>query len=338
MKKLSAFARSALGRMVFAAAGFIVLALLIYHSDPRAVWDAVLHAPLMFPIVVLLQALVVGFESWALVLLYGPKRREIPLREFFRSSMFSFAVVVVFPFGRAVGEAARAAMLARYVGSPQAAAAAAQIQAVTLLGNAFISIPCAVAAYLIVGTGWLFWAVLGHFAVSALLAAGIIIAGRNAHLVARLGRFFPGGAEWGSKVDAHLKLEARQFAAPVSLVLLSRLVDTLQRMVLLVAVGGSFTVLHGFASEGISLVASSAGDAIPGQVGVIEMGYSMASKVLNLSHSNAVAMGLLFHLAVLVWVGLGFFVALVMSPSPPPATSPEPVASGELLSVTEPRP
>ncbi len=317
IKKLSAFARSTFGRVVAATAGFGGLAFLIYHSDPKAVWAAVLHAPVMFPIVVLLQALVVGFESWAVLLLYGPDRKRIPAREVWRSSMFSFAVVVVFPFGRAVGEAARAAMLARYVGSPLAAAAAAQIQAVTLLGNALISIPCAVAAYLIVGTGWLFWAVLGHFVVSAALAAGVILAGRHAGLVARLGKLFPGGSEWGSKVDQQLKAE-RHIAAPVALLVLSRLVDTLQRMVLLVAVGGTFSLLQGFASEGISLVASSAGDAIPGQVGIIEMGYSLAARVLNLDRGNAVAMGLLFHFAVLVWVGLGFLAALVMPPSPAP--------------------
>ena len=329
MKKLAAFARSALGRLLFATAGFIGLTLLIYYSDPRAVWQAVLHAPLMFPIVVLLQALVVGFESWALLLLYGPRRHLIPLREVWRSSMFSFAVVVVFPFGRAVGEAARAAMLSRYVGSPLAAAAAAQIQAVTLLGNAVISIPCAIAAYQIVGTGWLFWAVLGHFAVSALLATAVILAGRHAHLVAKLGRFFPGGEEWGSKVDQHLKSDQKHIAGPLMFVVLSRLVDTVQRMVLLVAVGGTFGLLHGFASEGINLVAASAGDAIPGQVGIIEMGYALAAKVLNLTHSNAVAMGLLFHLVVLVWVGLGFFAALVMSPSPAPAAVEEILAQPE---------
>ena len=315
MKSLSAFARSRLGRLLAAGLGFLCLALLIYHSDPRAVWDAVLHAPLMFPVVVLLQALVVGFESWALLLLYGEKRHLIPLREVWRSSMFSFAVVVVFPFGRAVGEAARATMLSRYVGSPLAAAAAAQIQAVTLLGNALISIPCAVAVWQLVGIGWLFWAVVGHFTVSALLAAVVILAGRHVGLVKKLGRLFPGDEEWGSKVDQHLKNDQRQIAIPLMFVVLSRLVDTLQRMVLLVAVGGTFGIVHGFASEGINLVAASAGDAIPGQVGVIEMGYSVAAEVLHLSRSNAVAMGLLFHFAVLVWVGLGFLAALVMAPA-----------------------
>ena len=315
MKSLSAFARSRLGRLLAAGLGFLCLALLIYHSDPRAVWDAVLHAPLMFPVVVLLQALVVGVESWARLLLYGEKRHLIPLREVWRSSMFSFAVVVVFPFGRAVGEAARATMLSRYVGSPLAAAAAAQIQAVTLLGNALISIPCAVAVWQLVGIGWLFWAVVGHFTVSALLAAVVILAGRHVGLVKKLGRLFPGGEEWGSKVDQHLKNDQRQIAIPLMFVVLSRLVDTLQRMVLLVAVGGTFGIVHGFASEGINLVAASAGDAIPGQVGVIEMGYSVAAEVLHLSRSNAVAMGLLFHFAVLVWVGLGFLAALVMAPA-----------------------
>ncbi len=323
MKKLSAFARSSLGRASAAILGFGCLALLVYHSDPRSVWDAVTHAPLMFPLVVLLQALVVGFESWALLLLYGPLRRGIPAREIWRSSMFSFAVVVVFPFGRAVGEAARAAMLSRYVGSARAAAAAAQIQAVTLLGNAIISVPCLIAAWLLVGTGWLFWAVLGHFAISALLASAMIVAGRHAGFVAKLGRFFPGGAAWGSKVDQHLRNEQQNIGRPLFFIVLSRVVDTLQRMVLLVAVGGTFGIVEGFGSQGINLVASSAGDAIPGQVGVIEMGYSLAAEVLNLSRGNAIAMGVLFHLAVLLWVGLGFLAALIMSPAQPVEASPE---------------
>ncbi len=316
MKKLSAFARSALGRLLLAAIGFGGLALLIKNSDPQAVWAALIHAPLLFPAVVVLQALVVGFESWAVLLLYGERRHEIPRREVWRSSMFSFAIVVVFPFGRAVGEAARAAMLSRYVGSARAAAAVAQIQAVTLLGNAVISLPCAVAIYLLVGSGWLLVAIGVHFVVSAALAAGVILAGRHGGLAARLGRFFPGGQEWGSQVDDHLKGK-QQFAAPVALVLVSRLVDTAQRMVLLAAVGGAYGLLQGFTSEGINLVASAAGDAIPGQVGITEMGYSMTASMLSLTPSNAVAMGLLAHLAVLVWVGLGFLV-VVVSRAPAP--------------------
>lgn len=314
--------RSALGRALAAAVGFVCLFLLVHHSDPKEVLEAILHAPLMFPLVVLLQAFVVGLESWALLLLYGDRRHAIPFREVWRSSMFSFAVVVVFPFGRAVGEAARATMLSRYVGSPLAAAAAAQIQAVTLFGNAIISLPCLWAVYALVGVGWLFWAVVAHFAVSGGLALGLVLAGRYAGLVKRFGRFFPGGEEWGSKVDQHLKTDPRRIVGPVAFVLLSRLVDTLQRMALLAAVGGAWGFTQGLASEGINLVAASAGDAIPGQVGIIEAGYSLAASVLGIDKGAAVAMGLLFHLAVLLWVGLGFLAALAVAPSPEPTPTP----------------
>src|SRR5687767_14014610 len=149
-------------------------------------------------------------------------------------------------------------MLSRYVGSPLAAAAAAQIQAVTLLGNAVISLPCALAIYLLVGPGWLLVAIGAHFAVSAILAAVVILAGRYAGVAKRFGRFFPGGEECVSKLDAHLKT-GESMAGPLAFVLVSRLVDTAQRMVLLAAVGGSFGILDGFTSEGINLAASSAG-------------------------------------------------------------------------------
>ncbi len=304
--------------MLAAAIGFAALFLLVHHSDPKEVLEAILHAPLLFPVVVALQAFVVGLESWAVLLLYGERRHAIPFREVWRSSMFSFAVVVVFPFGRAVGEAARATMVAKYVGSPLAAAAAGQIQAATLFGNAIISIPCLFAVYALVGVGWLFWAIVGHLVLSAGLATGLVLAGRYAGLVKRLGRFFPGGEEWGSQVDQHLRTDPRHLIAPAMMVLLSRLVDTCQRAALLAAVGGAWGPAHSLASEGINLVAAAAGDAIPGQVGILEAGYSMAAGVLGVDKGAAVAMGLLFHLAVAVWVGFGFLAALLIAPAKDP--------------------
>ncbi len=330
MKRLNTLARSTVGRVLAAVIGLSVVAIVVERSGPATVWAALIRAPFLFPLIVALEAVVVGAEAWCVFVLYGKtERAKVPTKEIFRSSIFSYSLMAVLPFGRAAGEAARAAMLARFVGFPRAAATATHIQGITLLGNAIISVPCAIAVYLLVGFTWLFWATVGNFFLTAILGGGILLVARHTKLGTRIARFFPGGGAWGSAVDDHLQSNF-PLGPPLAIVTVSRLALTAQRAVLLAAVGGVYGLIHALTSTSIYMASGVVGDAIPGQVGITEAGYAVTSKLLSLSVGDAVAMALLTHLAQLVWVALGFLSPL-LSPAAGVVAAPPPGAPSELM-------
>ncbi len=302
-------ARSRLGRTLAALAGLGVVAWLIHHTGTQVVVAALTKAPLLFPLVVLLEAVLAGGEVWAAFLLYGEKRKDVPLGAALRSSVFCYAVMCVLPFGRAVAEVTRAAMLARYVGGARAAAVATQVQGLTLVGNAIISLACTVAVWRVAGPSWLLAGIALNLVLTSVGGGGLLLATRRSSLGERLGKYFRGGEVWGVEVDTHLRAEVK-LRGPIGWMAFARSAQTLQRMVLLAAVGSAWGPLRGLTAQAIALVSSLVGDVIPGQLGVTEAGYALAAQVLQLSQGDAVAIGLLGHLAQVFWIGVGFLSPL----------------------------
>ncbi|MBK7862427.1 MAG: flippase-like domain-containing protein [Archangiaceae bacterium] len=316
MKKLTALAQSPVGRVLAVLLGMGVVALLVRQSGPALVWAAVTKAPVFFSVVFLLEFLLSSAESWAVVLLYGEKRRQIPLRELIRVSLFTYSLISILPFGRAAGEASRATMFARYVGVPTAAAAGLRAQALSLLGNTFISVPCGIAVYLLMGPSLLFAGIALHFVLTLLLGAGILLATRHGKMAERLGKLFRRGEGWGAGVDDELAKE-QSVSAPMFWICLARVIRIGQRVALLAAVGAPATLFTALGADGINLVASMIGDVIPSQVGVTEAGYAMAAEGLQLTSSEGIAMALLVHVAQILWVGIGFFSPLLAARTVP---------------------
>jgi len=321
LKRLTALAQSPLGRLLAVGIGLSVVALMVRQSGPQEVWDAVTRVPGMFLVVFLLEVAVLSFDAVGAVLIYGPERKKIPLREIIRTCMMCYSLSGVLPFGRAAGEAARAAMFSRWVGVPLATASGARVQAISLLGNAVISVPCALAVLAVSGVrSWLLLGIVGHCVVTLAMGAGLILAGRRSLLGSRLGRFFRKGDEWGAEVDEHLGSN-ENIVAPLAWITLSRFCRVMQRGALLVAVGAAFGFVPSFVSESVNLVSSAVGDAIPLQVGVTEAAYGFASQTLGITKSDGVAMALIVHVAQIVGVGVGF-----LSPLLAPAVVSEPEA------------
>ncbi|MBL8957540.1 MAG: flippase-like domain-containing protein [Myxococcaceae bacterium] len=321
MKKLQALAQSPLGRLLAVGIGLGVVALMVRQSGPENVWVAVTRVPSMFLVVFVLELGVLVTDAVGALLIYGPDRKKIPMREVVRTCMVVYSLSGVLPFGRAAGEAARAAMFARFVGVPLATATAARIQALSLLGNAVISIPSAMAVVAVSGVAsWLLLGVGAHFVVAGAMGAGLILAGRRSMLGSRLGRVFHKGEAWGAEVDGHLGSN-ENIVAPLAWITLSRFFRVMQRGALLIAVGAAFGVVPSFVSEAVNLVSSAVGDAIPLQVGVTEAAYGYASQTLGITKSDGVAMALIVHVAQIVCVGLGF-----LSPLLTPAVVSEPEA------------
>jgi hypothetical protein len=310
LNRLSAFFRHPIGRILSVAVGLGAVAFLVYKSGAQDVWNAVTRAPLLFVVVFLLEVAQAAIESYAVIALFGPDRAKIPLREAVRSSMFCYSLVGVLPLGRATGEAARAAILSRYTGFPAAGAAAARMQAITLIGNAFISIPCALGTWLLTGPSWLFLGIVIHFVVTGVVGFGIILAGRHSRIGDRLKKYFRGAEQWGSALDGELQSSDR-LKGPTVWIFVSRVIRLFQRAALLAAVGCAFGPLVSLGSESINLVAGMVGDIIPMRLGVNEAIYAIGAKSMSMSMSDAVAMALLNHVAQLLCVGIGFLSPLL---------------------------
>jgi hypothetical protein len=173
-------------------------------------------------------------------------------------------------------------MLSRYVGFPIAGATAARMQAVSLLGNAAVSIPCAIGTWMLTGPSWLFLAIVGHFVVTLALGAGVVLAGRHSRLGERLSKYFRSGDQWGAALDDELASFNRLWS-PTLWVCLSRALRLLQRSAMLAAVGVGWGALATLCSESINLVAGAVGDIIPMRLGVNEAAYAVASKSLGMT-------------------------------------------------------
>jgi hypothetical protein len=310
IKRLMDFARSRLGRALAALVGVGIVALLIRQSGPEEVLQAITRAPLLFPLVVLLEMLMCACEVTAAFVLYGTDRAKVPAGVIIRSTLFCYAVMSVLPFGRAVAEMTRAAMLSKYVGGARAAAVATQVQGMTLLGNAIISVPTAIAVAVMAGKTLLLAGISLNVVVTSVAGGGLLLATRKSDLGQRVGKYFSGGEKWGPEVDQHLQGELKVLA-PVSFMALGRCFQVTQRLVLLAAVGAQWSVLRAFCAQAIALVSSMVGDLIPGQIGVTEMGYRLGAQVLQLEPSQGVAIGLLGHLTQVVWIGVGFVTPLI---------------------------
>lgn len=320
MKKVTALAQSPVGRAFAVALGLSVVGFMVWKSGPAAVWTAVTRVPAVFFIVFLLEVGVAGTESWAAVLVYGPERKKVPLREIVRTSFLCYSLIGVLPFGRAAGEAARAAMLSRYVGVPLAAASAARMQALSLLGNAVISVPCFIGVLAFLGPGsWLLAGIGGHFVMAGVLGSGLLLGARKSKLGTKIGKVFRQDSQWGAEVDEKLASN-ENLLSPLVWISISRGLRTCQRAALLAAVGAAFGLVPSLVSESVNLVASALGDAIPLQVGVTEAGYAFASQTLGITPSDGVAMALIVHVAQVLCVGIGFLSPLV-APAPPPVVS-----------------
>lgn len=280
-------------RFVLFAVGVLAVVLLVRDAGPRAVLDTVLRAGVWLPAVLALEAAWMSMDVFALRALFGDRRRDVPFRVWLRSAGAAYAVMVFLPAGRAGGEVLRAAQLAPYVGGGgRAAATATRLQAVTLLANTFISIPCAIAVFSVSGPGdALGWMVAGNGLVTAIIAIGIVLASRRSRVGGWLGQKIGALGTRGHEFDDALRGEAT-WARPIAFACTGRVLQALQYGLLLAAVGGQLGLTSALVSQGIHLVGAGLGDLVPNQAGVTEGAYRVFAPALGLAHAPASAIGI----------------------------------------------
>lgn len=279
------------GRPLLFLLGAGAIVLLVRDAGPDQVLATLLGAGVWLPVILLLEAAWMAMDVVALRLLYGEPAQRVPMVAWLRSAMMAYGIMVLLPGGRAGGEVARAAVLAPHVGGAQAAAVATRLQAATLLANTLISIPCFVAVWLGSPGDVLAWMVLGNAAVTGVLGGAIILATKKATVGGWLGKRIAALASHGSKFDEALRGGTPWWPA-VAATTFGRALQALQYGLMLVAVGGSLTVVSSLVSQAIHLVGAGLGDFVPNQVGITEGAYRLFAPALGLEHDPARAIGI----------------------------------------------
>jgi hypothetical protein len=312
-----AWAKTA-ARVALFAFGLAAIVYVVNDAGPAHVWATLVGAGVFVPVIVLLEAAFMSMDVLSLRSLIGAPARDVPLAVWVRSGLMAYAIMVLFPGGRAAGEVVRATQLAPYTGGAKAAAYGTRLQAATMLGNTFISIPAAIACFWASdGEGALPWLVLGNGLVTAAIGGGILFMSRRSKVGGWVGQKFSALASHGASFDEALRDET-PFGPALLFSSLGRAFQTVQYGILLLAVGGSLGVVSALISQGIHLVGAGAGDLVPNQAGITEGAYWMFAEALGLSADPAAAVGiaLIARFCQYILAGVGLLVgALWRAPS-----------------------
>jgi hypothetical protein len=297
--------RSTTGRLAMFAFGVGVVTWIVRSIGIATVGAALSDAAPYFGLIVALEACVLGCQLRGLRTLYGDAARDLPARQLIRAGLVGYALSGILPGGSAVSEATRATMVARYVGKGRAGAAAARMQAVSLVANGIISIPCAFAALAVVGANWLPLAIAINTAACFGIGFGLLAVARHGRIGAWLGRRWKRAREFGAEMDAAFAGEPIVPKRAIAWETLGRVTQVVQNGVLVACVGGGLGVVQALTSEGIHLVAAMVGYVVPANLGATEGNYTLAAGALHLSTASAVSIALLAHMAQVVWVTVG---------------------------------
>lgn len=281
--------------------GFLLLGYLVYEAGPARVWAALVDAGPYLPLILLADLGWFFGEVVAHRVLLEDDAPKMPLGELVRANLTAFAFMVLAPLGKAGAEVARAIPVARRVGGPRAVAAAANVQAASLLGNAVVSVPCALAVFGILGVDALLgWLVVGNAVITLSIGTVTLVLAQRGRLGERLAERFDALSVSGPETDVALRVRGGTFAKAVAATSVARISQTVQYGVLLLAVGGTLTVSSALATQGVHLVGAGLGDFVPGQIGVVEGAYHMFASALDLAPARALSIGLLARTSSLV--------------------------------------
>jgi hypothetical protein len=312
------------GKAALLLFGIAAVVALVEEAGPDAVGRTMLQAAPYLPFVLLLEIAFMSMDVVALRSFLGERGASVPLPVWIRSAFVAYGVMILLPAGRAGGEVARASGLAPYVGGSNAAALATRLQAATLLGNTFISIPAWIAVGMAVSFGTaLAWMVLGNGAVTAILGGAILLASRRSSIGGWLGKRITALASHGATFDEALKGEV-SWGVPIAATFLGRAFQAVQYGVILLAVGGRLTPVSALVSQGIHLVGAGLGDMVPNQVGITEGAYRLFAPALGLEDAPARAIGiaLVARLCQFFLAGVALGVSSVWHPGRTTASSP----------------
>lgn len=262
-------------------------------------------------LVVGLEALRVLAETMATRALLGAEVASIPWWPLLRVHVTGYAIAMIMPAGRTVAEASKAVMLGRWLSPERCAGIGATNQALVMFATGLVALVCAASAWAVDHL-----ALAGTIALQALsllgAGGGMLAMLRSPRLTAWVARRIPRvaalvrGAGDGARVPGVPKA--------LGWFVVHRSVQAIQLGVLLGALV-AFTPLRTLAITGASIVGTSVGVAVPGQLGVVGGALALAAPGLGLSVEQGLALALVIHAAQFTWVAIGFAVWTVTRPA-----------------------
>jgi hypothetical protein len=297
-----------LGVMLAAAAAMVFV---VRSVGTEEVLTLAVNAAPFLPLAVLLEFGRIALDAVAGRVALGARGAHIPLRLLIASQIVAHGVMNVTPAGRSSSEAAKATLLAGYLGAPAAIAMGTTNQANVLLSSAFFSLPCAVAAHLAMHSWALTLAIVAHFVVLFVAGAGLRLIQVHPYALAWAEQTFPRWSK-GARAFAKASRETPILSfKPIALMSLGRLCQTAEYGVLAHAVGLSITPLGALAVQGLNLVAAAVGVMVPGQLGSSEAIFALGAEAIGSTTVEAVSIALLAHSVSLGFAALGLSMLAV---------------------------
>ena len=299
-------------QILFAAAGLVLLVLLVRRVGPAALLELLRAAAPALPGVLLLEGARIWLEAAATWLLLHGRSGAGEFAPVLRAQLASYAVCQAAPAGRPAAEALKAGLLEAEAPPAVRAAAAIGSQGLALVAVAIVSFACAAASYRIAGASVLTWTLAGHALASGAAGLAIQLGGTRRTLGAFLRARLPRLARVTGPVQRALLRRGAFPAAPLLAHVAARAVQVVQIGLLAWALVGSVPpVLTALVANGVNLVGTAAGDLVPAHVGFPEGAMALAAGPLGLSVSVAVALALALHAVQLLWVAAGALTPLV---------------------------
>ena len=291
-------------------AGLAGALVMVRHTD----FDAVRAFGRWVVLVVAVEGLRVFAEAMATRCLLGREVR-LPWWPLLRVHLTGYAIAMIMPAGRSVAEASKAVMLRRWLTTERCAGVGATNQALVMLAAGVVALPCALAALAAAHV-----VLAGAIAVQAL---SLLVAGGGLLAMLRSQRFTTWVARRLPRAAAVVRGAGEGAQVPgvpgaLGWFALHRGVQAFQIGVLLATLH-RFEPLRTFALTGASIVGTSVGVAVPGQLGVVGGALALAAPGLGLTAAQGLALALVLHAAQLAWVVVGFAVWTVTRPGARPS-------------------
>lgn len=303
-----------IAQVALAVAGVVAVVLLVRQIGVHTLLALVKRALPWMPALLALELVRIGAETIgtrAIAVAADDAARRLDWGAWLRMHLVANAALVVLPAGRTICEGIKMASISAVTSAPRAAGIVVVQHSMTLLALAAISVPCAIAAW-VLGAPVIALAVAAHAALCVVGMVGMILAARHAKIPAFAAKWFvhaPDALEtFRETVRGMPWFPPGAFGAK----LLNRAVQAVQYVILLVAVGGGFSAIRGFHADGVNLVGSALGEFMPAQVGAMDGSFAYAATSLGVTVAMAMAIATLARLTQLSWSAVGALVPVIV--------------------------
>ena len=288
-----------------------MLAVIVERVGAQAIFATLRPAVRWLPLLCVVEAARIGCDALASRLGFGTLATRIPLPTLYRAHVIGQSLGALAPAPRVVNETIKIGLLAPYVGAAAATSVGFINQAATLIAGGLFSIPCGAAMFALGGgTMWL-WAAALHAVVLVSSGLGLRAVTRADAPGRWLARKIPRLAARAAAFREHTSEIGFFAAAPTAALVLGRCCQAIQYGIAARAVGIDVGVLGAMAAEGVNLIATAVGVAVPGGLGTTDGAFTLAAGLLSTTVARATALALLMRCLQVLWVPIGSIAALL---------------------------